>query len=119
MTDSELRALAEQIRAELPVLIADADDRERLDRDLRQALEQPAGTTEAALRQVLQSHPAVRDRVETDNDRSVTPLPGDSTSQLGELFVCPNRDYSTVREVVTGDVLVCPHDGAALERYDG
>ncbi|RZB13795.1 hypothetical protein StrepF001_42225 [Streptomyces sp. F001] len=119
MTDNELRALAEQIRAELPVLVADADERERLDRDLGQALEQPAGTAAAALRQVLQSHPAVRDWVETDNDRSITTLPGDSTSQLGVLFVCPNRDYSTVREVVTSEVLVCPHDGAALERYDG
>jgi hypothetical protein len=52
-----------------------------------------------------------------DEDRAVG-LPGDSTTPLGVMFVCPNRDYSIVREVVTGEAPHCPHDGAALVRYE-
>lgn len=53
-----------------------------------------------------------------DRDRSAGLL-GDPTAPLGVLFVCVNRDYSVVFEVLTDEPPLCPNDGSVLERYQG
>ena len=40
-------------------------------------------------------------------------------TEIGVLYVCPQRDYSLVREVVAVEWPICPNDGTPLERYAG
>jgi hypothetical protein len=118
MTEDELRRLAEQIRAELPGLIADADERTAVDNALGRALAQPAGDAGPALADALRSHSAVRDRLEADAIR-FPGQSGDPTEPIGVLFFCPNKDYSVVRDVPADEALLCPNDGAVLQRFTG
>lgn len=118
MTEQELRRLAEKIRAELPELIPDADERRVVDGDLARALAKPPAEAEPALAQALRSHGAVRDRLEADTIR-FSGQSGDPTEPLGVLFFCPNKDYSVIRDAPTDAALLCPHDGAVLQRFAG
>jgi hypothetical protein len=118
MNENELRRLGEQIHGELPDLVPDPQERAVVAADLVRALAQPSGAAEAALASALRSHPAVRDRLGVDIDR-VGGLPGDPTGEIGVLYVCPQRDYSLVREVVAAEWPICPNDGTPLERYAG
>ena len=116
MTEDELRQLAEQIRIELPGLIADADERSAVDDDLARALAEPPGDAGPALAEALRSRDAVRDRLEADAIR-FPGQSGDPTEPIGVLFFCPNKDYSVVRDVPTDEALLCPNDGAVLQRF--
>jgi len=123
MEEEELRRSAEALRADLPNFIGDAAERAAIETDLTLALDQPPGTAHDALRKAIGSRAATREwmrrrtSVTEDHDRAIGPL-GLPTSALGVLFICPNNDYSVVRETVTDAVLLCPHDGAVLERQD-
>jgi len=116
MTEDELRQLAEQIRAELSELIADTGERTAVDDDLARALAQPPGDAGPALAEALRSHGAVRDRLEADAIRFPGQV-GDPAGAIGVLFFCPNNDYSVVRDVPTDEALLCPNDGAVLQRF--
>jgi hypothetical protein len=121
MEGDELRRTAEALRADLPDLINDPAERAAMEANLTQALDQPPGTARDALRRAIGSHPATRDwmrrrtPVTDDRDRAIGPL-GHPTAVLGVLFVCPNMDYSFMRERVTDEVPLCPHDGSVLQR---
>lgn len=123
MEEDELRGFAEALRADLPNFIDDAAERTAIESDLIQALDQPPGTAHDTLRRVIASRAATREwmrrrtQVTEDLDRAIGPL-GQPTAMLGVLFVCPNLDYSEVRETVTDEVLLCPIDGSVLERQD-
>jgi hypothetical protein len=130
MDDDELRQAAEALRADLPGLVDDTAERATIETDLAQALDQPPGRGHDALRRVIASHAATREWMRRrtsatqDVDRSIGPLSsigllGDASSAIGVLYVCPQRDYSVVREEPTEEVLLCPNDGSVLERYDG
>jgi hypothetical protein len=120
MDEETLRRLAETLQTELPALIADAAAREPVEQNLTQALDQPAGTATDALHAALSSHPATRDwmRRTTGITKDVDAAVGTLGAVLaaGPLFVCPEGDYSVVRESVSSDVLFCPNDGSILER---
>lgn len=118
MTEEELRDLAEQIRGELPAMIPDDRERARVDDRLARALSQPRGSAGSALTEALRSHEAIRDRLEADHDRVAAPA-GDSQGVIGVLFVCPQRDYSVVRDRPTDEALLCPNDGSVLARFTG
>ncbi|MGW6504899.1 hypothetical protein [Nonomuraea angiospora] len=123
MDEKELRQAAVSVRAELAELIADEAERAVVDAALAEALAAPEGSARPALSTALRSHPATRawmrahTRVAYDVEKSVGLL--GEIGEVGVLFVCPNRDHSEVREAVTGELLLCPHDGAVLERIDG
>jgi hypothetical protein len=124
MEEDELRAAAEAIRSDLPDLIGDAAERDEVAVSLSQALGLPAGTAHSALRAALGSHPAVREwmrhktRVTEQVSRIIGPL-GRGTGTVGVLFVCPELDYSIVRETVSDETLLCPNDGSVLQRQGG
>ena len=107
----------------LPNLIDDAAERTAIEADLAQALDQPPGTAHDALREGIASHAATREwmrrrvPITEDRDRGIGPL-GHPTAVLGVLFVCPELNYSVVRETVTDEALFCPYDGSVLERQD-
>ena len=123
MEEDELRGLAEALRADLPNVIDDAAQRTAIEADLTRALGLPPGTAHDALREVIAARATTREwmrrsaPVTQDPDRAIGPL-GLPTAMLGVLFVCPKLDYSIVRERVTDELLVCPHDGSVLERQD-
>jgi hypothetical protein len=123
MVEDELRRAAEALRADLPDLIDDLTERAAIEADLTQALDQPPGAGHDALRKAIGSHSATRDwmrrrtPVPEDRDRAIGPL-GQPTAVLGVLFVCPNMDYSFMRERITDEVPLCPHDGSVLQRQD-
>ena len=114
MEEDELRGIAEALRADLPNLIGDAAERAAIEADLTQALDQPPGSAHDALRRAIASHAATREwmrrrtSVTEDRDRAIGPL-GQPTAVLGVLFVCPEMDYSFVRETVADP----PADGAS------
>jgi hypothetical protein len=118
MDENELRRWAEQVRRELAELIPDERERARLDSQLARALNEPPGSAKPALMDALRSHEAIRRRVAADTDRFVSQV-GDVMSPVGVLYVCPEKNYTVVREVPSDEVLVCPKDGSVLERYDG
>jgi len=115
-----LRQLAEAMRSELATLIPDSTAREPVDNLLVRALDQPAGTATEALHDALSSHPATRDwmrrttGVTKETDAAISPL--GAALAPNPLYICPEGDYSVVRETVASDVLLCPNDGSILER---
>jgi hypothetical protein len=123
MDEDELRGIAEALRADLPGLIDDAAERAAVDADLSQALDQPTGSAYDALRGAIASHAATREWMRRrtsdvgDTDRAIGPL-GPPTAVLGVLFICPNKDYSFVRETLADEVPRCPYDGSALVRQN-
>ena len=124
MEEDELRRTAEALRADLPNLISDPAERAAIEANLTQALDQPPGTAHDALRRAIGSHSATRDwmrrrtPVTEDRDRAIGPLGQPTAAVLGVLFVCPNMDYSFMRERVTDEVPLCPHDGSVLQRQN-
>jgi hypothetical protein len=124
MDDDELREAAEALRADLPGLVDDAAERAAIEADLALALDQPPRTAHDELRRAIASHAATREWMRRrtsateDADRAIGPL-GDASAAIGVLYMCPQKDYSVVREGPTEEVLLCPNDGSVLERYDG
>ena len=117
MDENDLRRLAGEARQGLAELIPDEQERARVDEDLARALSEPPGHAKPALLEALRSHDAIRRLVAADTDRGIGPL-GDPISPLAVLYVCPQKDYSVIREGPTEEVLLCPNDGSVLERYD-
>lgn len=118
MDEDELRQLAEEARQILPELIPDADERRQADGELARALSEPPASAKPALMEALRSHEGIRRWVAADTDRIVGQL-GDLTEPIGVLYVCPQRDYTVVRESLVDGELLCPKDGSVLERYRG
>lgn len=118
MDEDELRQLAEGARQILPELIPDADERRQADGELARALSEPPASAKPALMEALRSHEGIRRWVAADTDRIVGQL-GDLTESIGVLYVCPQRDYTVVRESLVDGELLCPKDGSVLERYHG
>lgn len=118
MEEKELRELAQGVRRILPELIPDVSERDRADGDLVRALSEPSGSAKPALIQALRSHEGIRRWVTADTDRIVGQL-GDLTESIGVLYVCPQKDYTVVRETLVDGELLCPQDGSVLVRYSG
>jgi hypothetical protein len=118
MEETELRLLAEAARRNLAELVPDEEERRQADDDLARALSAPSGRAKPALMEALRSHEGIRRWVAADTVRGVDQL-GDLTEPVGVLYVCPNRDYTVVRETLVDGELLCPRDGAVLERYRG
>lgn len=116
MDENELRQLTEEARRRLADLIPDEHERRQADGDLAHALDEPPGSAKPALMAALRSHEGIRRWVAADTDRIVGPL-GDLTEPIGVLYVCPQKDYTVVREVPPDGELLCPKDGSVLERY--
>lgn len=129
MNENELRSCAAAARENLFGLIPDANERERADKSLGEALALPPGAAALALRKALRSHESTREFLRTrsagaadetgplGDDRAIG-LPGVPMVR-GTLFVCPKGDYSKVRESVAGGTPVCPNDGSVMARMDG
>ena len=117
MDETELRQLAEDARRRLAELIPDEQERREADGELARALDEPPGNAKPALMAALRSHEGVRRWVAADTDRIVGLL-GDLTEPIGVLYVCPQKDYTVVREAPPDGELLCPKDGSVLERYD-
>jgi hypothetical protein len=122
MDESELRHLAEDLRAALPRLIDDEAERATVAAGLETALASAPGAGRAALNAALESHPKTREwlrgRLPAETERSIT-IPGDPTAPLGTLFVCPEDDYDFVRERVNQQVPLCPVHKIPLVRAEG
>ena len=121
MDESELRWLAEELRAALPGLIDDDAERATVAAGLDTALATPPGSGRAALTAALESHAKTREwlrnRLPPEAQRSIT-IPGDPTAPLGTLFICPQEDYDFVRERVNQQVPLCPVHKIALVRAE-
>jgi hypothetical protein len=117
MDENELRRLAGEARQRLAELIPDEQERASADSHLASALREPPARAKPALIEALRSHDAIRWWIAADTDRAAS-LKGDPISPIGVLYVCPQKDYSVVREVPPGEVLLCPRDDSVLERYD-
>jgi hypothetical protein len=115
MDESYLRQRAEEVRAELPALILDEQERSRVDAALADALAQPPGDADSAIMRALRSHPAVLDWLRTGRSRAIG-LDGDP-GPFGVLYVCPNKDYSVVPEVLSDEALLCPRCDSVLQPY--
>jgi hypothetical protein len=116
MDESYLRHRAEEVRAELPALIPDEEERSRVDAELADALAQPPCDADSAILRALRSHQAVVDWLRADRSRA-TSLVDQRPPQLGVLYVCPNKDYSVVLEVLSDEALLCPHCPSVLQPY--
>jgi hypothetical protein len=120
MDESQLRAVATELLAELPTVVPDARERGAVRQQLEAALALPEGTAKDALLDALTA-PATRawadERLGDDDRGFVGPL-GPQTAPLGVHVVCPNRDFDRWLERPTDDPGVCPHDGLALVRED-
>jgi hypothetical protein len=131
MKENELRSCAIAVREKLPELIADARQRERVDRQLSDALALAPGTAAIALRKALRSHEATRGFLQAEtsavpeqmmpgHDRAIGMLgaPGVG-SIIGTYFVCSECDYDEVRETLADGTPVCPVHGPVMMRKDG
>ena len=118
MEADELRQLAERARRALPELIPDEDERRLAEGELDRALDEPPPGAKPALIEALRSREAIRRWVAADTDRIVGQL-GDLTQPIGVLYVCPQKNYTIVRETLVDGELRCPIDDSVLQRYSG
>jgi len=118
MEENELRQLAKGARRKLTELIPDDDERRQADGALTRALNEPPASAKPALMEALRSHEGIRRWVAADSNRMISQL-GDLTESIGVLYVCPNQDYTVVRETLVDGELLCPKDGSVLQRYSG
>lgn len=130
MDENELRLCAAAARGKLPELIADAQERERVDKQLADALALPSGTASIALalRRALRSHDATRRfmRSQAPATHETEILGADrvvgvigAAMAIGVEFVCPVCGHKAVRETLGDGTPACPDHGAVMTRTDG
>ena len=104
-----------------PISLTTPAERTAIEADLTQALDQPPGTAHDALRKAIASHSVTRDwmrrRTPVTEDRRPRHRP--FWAGRRRYWVCCSSartmDYSFVRETVTDEVPLCPHDGSVLQ----
>jgi hypothetical protein len=123
MDEEQMRAVAAELRGELPRLIQDDREQTETDAALARVLAAPMGTARPVLfatLDALAAHPEVgswlRKRFE-DTERAID-VAGDPTVQLGVLFVCPHGDEDFVRETVGQFVPPCSIHHVPLVRAE-
>jgi hypothetical protein len=128
MDENELKLCAAAARGKLPDLIVDAQERERVDKQLAGALALPSGTANIALRRALRSHDAIHRFMlsqaaatnETEilgADRAVGLL--GKPLAIGVYFICPKCGHKAVRETLSDETPTCPDHGAVMIRTSG
>jgi hypothetical protein len=129
MDEDELRSCAAAARGRLAELITDAKERERVDKRLGDALTLRSGRANIALRRALKSHEATRRFMQSQAaavdeagilgaDRAVGLLGDPIANVIGTLFICPEGDYSEVRETLADGTPVCPKHRLVMTRTD-
>lgn len=123
MDESTLRKLAQELRAELPNVIADEKEQSQVAAEIDAAL--AVQEAREALRTVLRARPETRAWVagrlgvsRADVVRSVPGLAGGVTAPLGVHVVCPAGHYDRYVDGPTDDPGYCPVDGLRLVRAD-